>query len=107
MVQRFKSGAESSDNVPGYDMLPFTFLRRTAKRFTLGAVKYGKFNYRKGIRDKEFILDRLNHAFEHLKLAMDKIENGEITSDDDLGAVCVNVAMAMEYQVVNDLIKEE
>jgi hypothetical protein len=101
---KFKSGATSSEQHPPYDLIPMNFLRRTAVRFGLGAVKHGRFNYVKGLQDKEFIQDRLNHAFVHLKNAMDQIERGEIYTDDDLGAIAVNVAMAMEYQHANDLV---
>ncbi len=106
-LQKFKSGATSSELVPGYDMIPFNFLNRTAKRFDVGKEKHGKFNYRKGLEDKEFIIDRLNHAFQHLKFAIDQIEAGEVFKDDDLGAVSVNVAMAMEYQHKNKLVPKE
>lgn len=99
----FKSGATSSGKLPPYDLIPETFLTRTAERFELGAVKYGRFNYRKGLQDKEFIMDRLNHAFLHLKRAMDLIENNVPYTDDDLGGVAVNIAMAMEYQLWNSL----
>ncbi len=105
-LQKFKSGATSSDLVCGYDQLPLNFLTRTAKRFDLGKEKHGKFNYRKGLKDKEFIIDRLNHAFLHLKKAIDEIENGEVYTDDNLGAVSVNIAMAMEYQHMNKLVPE-
>lgn len=104
--QTFKSGATSSEQVPGYDMLSELFLTRVAKRFDLGKEKYGKFNYRKGLKDKEFIIDRLNHAFLHLKKAVDRIENDLPYEDDDLSAVAVNIAMAMEYQVENALDKD-
>lgn len=103
-LKKFKSGATSSENLPPYDLLPMNFLRRVAARFGLGAVKHGRFNYRKGLNDKEFIQDRLNHAFVHLKNAMDTIEAGEIFEDDDLAAVAVNVAMVMEYQHENNLV---
>jgi hypothetical protein len=99
-----KSGATSSGQLPPYDLITLNFQNRTAARLGLGAVKHGRFNYRKGLKDKEFIMDRLNHAFKHLKNAMDCIENGEVYQDDDLGAVAVNVMMAMEYQHVNGLV---
>lgn len=102
--QTFKSGATSSEQLPGYDMLPELFLTRTAKRFDLGKVKHGKFNYRKGLKDKEFIIDRLNHAFLHLKKAIDLIELDQPFDDDNLAAVAVNIAMAMEYELANFLI---
>jgi len=104
---QFKSGATSSENKPPYDQIPLSFLVRTARRFELGAKKHGKFNYIKGLKDKDFILDRCNHALEHLKLAMTQIEHGEVNSDDDLGAVAWNVAIIMEYQRINEQIPEE
>jgi hypothetical protein len=100
---KFKSGATSSEYKLPFDLINLHVLRRFAARLKLGAEKHGRFNYVKGLRDKEFIIDRLNHAFEHLKLAIDGIENGEIYTDDDLGAVLVNVQMAMEYQQANNL----
>jgi len=102
-LQEFKSGATSSEQLPPYDLIPLSLLRRTAIRFGIGAVKHGRFNYRKGLEDKEFIMDRLNHAFLHLKKAMDAIESGTPTEDDNLGAVAVNVAMAMEYEHHNNI----
>lgn len=104
-IQIFQSRAASSGNVPGYDMLPEVFLDRTAKRFDLGAKKYSKFNYRKGLHDKAFVIDRLNHAFQHLKKAIDLIENDKPFDDDNLGAVACNIAMAMEYEQANGLMK--
>lgn len=104
-IRVFTSGAKSSEQLPNYDLLPISFLTRTAKRFTVGAQKYGKFNYRQGLKDKAFILDRLNHAFLHLKKAIDAIENGEPTEDDNLAAVAVNTAMAMEYEKTNKLVE--
>jgi hypothetical protein len=106
-LQKFKSGATSSEQLPPYDLISKVFLTRTAQRLGLGAEKHGRFNYRKGLRDKEFIIDRLNHAFLHLKNAMIHIENGEVYIDDDLGAVAVNVMMAMEYQLINDLMPND
>lgn len=102
----FKSGAKSSETLPNYNQIPLSFLTRVAQRFSLGASKYGKFNYRKGLNDKDFILDRLNHAFLHLKLAIDAIEHDESTADDNLSAVGVNIAMAMEYELQNGLVEK-
>jgi|SRR5262245_28265268 len=103
---KFKSGATSSEHKLPFDLIDIRVLRRFAARLKLGAEKHGRFNYRKGIQDKEFVMDRLNHAFEHLKLAIDQIENGVVSNDDDLGAVLVNVQIAMEYQHANDLVPE-
>lgn len=106
-LQKFKSEALSSGNHPAYHLVPLSLLVRTARRFELGAKKYSPNNWKKGLKDKEFILDRLNHALEHLILSMIAIENGEMELDDNLGAVTCNVSMAMEYQLVNELVKKE
>lgn len=100
----FKSGASSSGSLPMYDAISIHLLDRLAARLSHGAEKHGKYNYRKGLNDKEFILDRLNHAFRHLKLAIDSIENEEISEDDDLGAVLCGIQFAIEYQHRNKLI---
>lgn len=101
--QEFKSGAISSGNKLPYECLTPTFLKRSAARMELG-LHYGKHNWKKGAKDKDFILDRLNHAFEHLIKAMYEIDNNIQYTDDDLAAVVVNCMFAMEYQTlaVND-----
>lgn len=93
----FESGASSSGHKPPYECLTLTLLTRAAKRMELG-MHYGKHNWKKGIRDKQFILDRLNHALEHLVKAAANIDNNWDSSDDDLAAVVVNCMFAMEYQ---------
>lgn len=93
----FKSGASSSGNLPPYECLTEIFLRRSAERMKLG-MHYGKHNWKKGARDKDFILDRLNHAFEHLIKAMSDIDSDVVGKDDNLSAVVVNCMFAMEYE---------
>lgn len=102
--QVFSSGATSSKNLPSYNLIEIEFLDRLAMRMDLGAVKHGKFNYRKGLKDKEFILDRLNHAIRHIRLAQNAIEEGISTIDDDLGGAAASLMMAMAYQRVNNLL---
>lgn len=93
----FESGALSSGHKPPYECLTEALLRRAAMRMQLG-MHYGKHNWKKGIRDKAFILDRLNHAVEHLMNALHQIDYEEKMLDDDLAAVVVNCMFAMEYQ---------
>jgi hypothetical protein len=96
-IKHFESGASSSGDLPPYECLTPLFLHRTANRMKLG-LRYGKHNWKKGIRDKQFILDRLNHAFVHLIKAMEEIDRDHIPSDDNLAAVAVNCMFAMEYE---------
>lgn len=94
----FTSGASSSGYKLPYETLTPIFLKRAAARMALGLPHYGKHNWKKGVSDKNFILDRLNHAFEHLIKVMYEIDNGITMTDDDLAAVVVNCMFAMEYQ---------
>jgi len=96
-IKTLPSGAATSGNLPPYECLTPLFLRRSAERMRLG-LRYGKHNWKKGIEDKEFILNRLNHAFEHLILAMEAIDSDTPVSDDNLAAVVVNCMFAMEYE---------
>lgn len=97
-IHHFKSGASSSGNKPPYECLTLTLLTRAAKRMEKG-MHYGKHNWKKGAIDKAFILDRLNHALEHLVKAQQEIDNDTPMTDDDLAAVVVNCMFAMEFQI--------
>lgn len=97
-IHTFTSGASSSNHKPPYECLTITLLRRSAMRMQKG-MHYGKHNWKKGIADKQFILDRLNHAIEHLIKAQSEIDNDTEMTDDDLAAVVVNCMFAMEYQI--------
>lgn len=92
------NGSKTSGHKPPYELITQTLLRRTAERLRLGAVKHGRWNWKKGAETKEYALDRLSHAFEHVTSAMAKIENDEPVGDDDLAAVVVNCMFAMYYQ---------
>ena len=98
-IRHYESGAFTSGDVPPYECLTLNFLRRCAFRMKLG-MHYGKHNWKKGADDKQFILDRLNHAMEHLVKAMNQIDNDKPIDDDDLAAVSVNCMFAMEYQEI-------
>lgn len=96
-IHHFASGASSSGHKPPYECLTLEFLKRASRRMQKG-FHYGKHNWKKGAKDKAFILDRLNHAMEHLHKALCEIDTDTPMDDDDLAAVVVNCMMAMEYQ---------
>jgi len=50
------------------DQIPFEGLEAVGKIFAEGAIKYGRDNWKKGTGDKEYQLERLNHAIRHLML---------------------------------------
>lgn len=96
----FASGAMSSGKKPAYHLIPAYALERIARRFELGASKYGEDNWKIGAHDKPFILDRINHAIEHL-LYLTKLVKSDTkgrTLDDDAAAVVLNAIFVMEWQ---------
>jgi hypothetical protein len=100
----FSSGAVSSGRKPPYHLIPAYALARIANRFKLGADKYGVDNWKKGATDRDFILDRINHAFEHLINLKEQVAAGdgetvETFDDDDAAAVILNAIFVMEWQV--------
>lgn len=99
----FPSGAMSSGQKPRYDLIPLWALKRIAARFQLGARKYGVDNWQKGLQDRDFILDRINHAIEHLYILRDHVQGGAIASpsDDDAAAVVLNAIFVMGWQQRN------
>lgn len=106
-IQTFSSGANSSEHKPRYDLIPQFALARIARRFELGAAKYSEENWKQGLHDKDFIIDRLNHAVEHLLKAMEKIKGqtriAALDEDDDLAAACVSAIFAMGAQQPQDV----
>lgn len=82
----FASGAKSSSNAKRFDLIPRVALEKLADRFELGLLKYDAFNYRKGLHDKEFIIDRLNHLQMHMQALLAPQTNEEI-EDDNIGAI--------------------
>lgn len=74
----FQTGARRSEVKPRYDLIPGTFLRRLANRFTGemkapgvatgGALKYGEGNWERGLPTSDVI----NHVMDHLNSYNDK-----------------------------------
>jgi hypothetical protein len=96
-IKRFESGAESSGAVLRYDLVPRNFLERVAARFGLGEAKYGELAYRKGLRDRAFIIDRLNHLQQHLQ-AYIAPQNVDEAMDDNLAAIGWAAAFLCEVE---------
>lgn len=100
-IYQFSSGAKSSGQKPRYNLIPARSLERIATRFGEGASKYGENNWRSGLKDRDFLLDRLNHAQEHL-LRLTELISGNVYTwqDDDAAAIILNIMFIMEAQEV-------
>lgn len=68
--------------------IPFGALKRIGGIFKEGEVKYGKGNWKLGINDLAYRLERANHAIKHLYQYVAKMMEGkENEGEDDLGKV--------------------
>jgi len=97
-----KSKALSSKQALFYHDVPPELFRRTAKRYTVGHVKYSpeitqNLNWREGLTDPHYVMDRVNHLFEH---AIDFLDNGN-DNDDNLGAIAWCCGFLMEVERVS------
>jgi hypothetical protein len=93
-MRKFKSGAKRSGDKPRYDLIPHEGLRRLAERYTLGASKYGEYNWQKGLKDPEYIKQFKCHLAAHL---FDYFENG-CSKDDNLAAIVWGCFALMEVE---------
>jgi hypothetical protein len=94
------SGATSSALKPEYRLVPFAAIKRIGQRLTDGAKKHGEGNWEKALDDRAFMMDRANHLIEHAYRAINKLQRGIFTDDDDddLGGVGANLAFLIGYQ---------
>lgn len=70
--------------------IPFEAERRLGIIFREGELKYGKDNWRNGVNNKAYQLERANHALKHLKLYLHQLQFGEHLGEaceDDLAKV--------------------
>lgn len=101
-VQTGQSAALSSKKSLYFHDVPPEFYRRTALRHTSGHTKYNdnpvpitmNLNWRIGLDDPLYVMDRLNHMFEHM---INFLESGN-TKDDNLGAISWCCAFLMECE---------
>lgn len=92
----FKSGAKRSSKALRFDLIPTEPLRRLAERYTMGAEKYGEWNWQKGLKDPEYIAQFKAHLFAHL---VDYLENG-CEVDDNLAGIAWGAFALMECERV-------
>ena len=81
------SGAGSSHQSLRHDLIPRELKDILSRRYTLGAATYGPYAYRKGLRDRAFIVDRIGHIHEHLNKLFQPLHGDGDSFTDNLGAV--------------------
>ena len=67
MEEDFASGAKRSEKLPNTNRIPLGFLQLIAWRGDKGEEKYGRFNYRKGLTDQDFVEQGFAHTQAHLQ----------------------------------------
>lgn len=106
-----ESGAKSSGHKPAYHLVPFEmFLGRLANRYEGppgGAIVYGEDNWKKGLTDRAYAIDRANHTLEHLLLAIEEFKAGKVGSDDNLAAVIWGAIFLMGCQEAQGHVRVE
>lgn len=90
----FQSGASRTETKPAYHIIPYSALRREAQRFADGAAQHGEFNFMNGATDREFQVQIIDHAIDHLLRYKDGID----PEDDHLAAVRCGMAMLIEFE---------
>jgi len=101
-IKTGKSSALSSKRSLFFHDVPPELYRRTAKRYTDGHIKYSpnitmNLNWRVGLNDPFYVMDRLNHMFDHM---IDFLEHGN-SKDDNLGAIAWCCGFLMEVERVS------
>lgn len=107
------SGAKSS-NVPRLDLIPYQALVRLAGRYEKGLLRYGRENWRKGLTDKDYVLERAAHVLNHAAILIEKLQGlRPDDGDDDAAAVMwggaflceATLALKCERDDVEDALK--
>lgn len=80
-------GATRSEKASAFHLIPRAGLRRTAKRYALGAEIHGEFNWMLSLDTEANALVWAREAFNHGMEHMLKMANGIEPDDDHLGAI--------------------
>lgn len=84
--EKFEKGAARTPGTPRFELIPPEGQTRTAIRYTIGSVKFGEGNWKKG--GKAFIKSAIGHLESHLQ----KFKASGNKGDDNLGAIGWSVA---------------
>lgn len=89
-------GAKTSPS-PRLDLIPFGALVRVARRYEKGLERYGEGNWRRGLGDPSYVVERLCHTITHCWRLIEKIKAGRGgEGDDDAAAIVWGGMLACE-----------
>jgi hypothetical protein len=90
-LEQFSTGSvrDTQEGKPRYSLIPPKPLERVAHHFTMGANKYGDFNWHKG-QNTSRIIDSLMRHVENYRKGM--------KDEDHLAAIIVNAMFIMEFE---------
>lgn len=90
------SGATSSHEPLRYDLIPRSLLYYAALRYTKGADIHGERGYQRGLADRKFIVNRINHIQEHWNMLLHPVVHDEDYIDGHLGAILWGIGFLCE-----------
>lgn len=105
------ASAARTDKEP-YDLtqIPFEAEKRIGAVFVEGESKYGRDNWKKGTGNKQYQIERANHALKHLKIYIHQLTTGEEIGEfkngepeDDLAKVAWFCCTQMEIERLESL----
>jgi hypothetical protein len=96
----------SSSVVPRFNLIPLSSLLRLTKRYELGSVKHGDFNWKKGLRNRDYTIDRANHVIHHALKLIAKIQ-GFIPDDGDDDAAAIAWGGMFLCEAIDALKKDD
>jgi len=102
-VPHTSTGFVAKTDLETFDLvqIPYEAERRLGLVFQEGVEKYGRGNWRSGVRDRAYQLERANHALKHLKIYLHYLEFGEdlgVPGEDNLAKVAWFCATQMEIE---------
>lgn len=89
--------------------IPCKSLERLGAVFREGEVKYGRGNWRRGVGDTAYQLERANHALKHLLWYVHQLETGESVGEgeDELGRVAWFCVTQIELERLQQLTEKD
>lgn len=84
-----------------FGQIPYSALVLLAKRFEFGGLKHGRDNWKKGLGNLKYALERINHIINHCYYLSSQLDSGidlsEDTIEDNIGAILWGGAFLAEY----------